>query len=157
MCDLQRTKQFTEALDDLSASDQNQQSAEERKADYASIAEGALKRTKELLADERWALRRESPNGVVMSEREIDRSPIKCIKVMGFLPGLKAEDMAQAIWNFGEVERRKMEPILHSFEVIETIEGIGAKAKVYYQVNALPWPMSYRDGVALWFVSTPEG
>ena len=44
-----------------------------------------------------------------------------------------------------------MEPTVKSFEVVESLEGIGSKAKVCYQVNSLPWPLMDWDVVALWY------
>jgi len=85
-----------------------------------------------------------------MSEIIVDGEPIKCLKVMGFIPDVEPKDLALSIWDFAEPEWKKMENTVKSFTVVEYVDGIGTKAKVCYQVNSLPWPISDRDTVALW-------
>jgi len=119
--------------------------------EYKKIAEDALRRAKELLKEQNgWVLKKEDPEGVVMSEMEIEGQTIKCCKMLGFLPGVEAPAMAEALWNLDEAQRKKLEPMVKSWEVLDTFEGIGSKAKVYHQVNVLPWPITARDGVVLW-------
>jgi len=123
---------------------------DDRVAEYREAAEDALNRAKDLLERDDWNLKKEEQTGVVMSDVTVEGEPIRCMKVMGFIPNVDAKELALAMWNFAEPEWKKMENTVKSFEVVEYLDGIGSKAKVCYQVNSLPWPMSDRDTVALW-------
>lgn len=120
--------------------------------EYRNKAEDALQRAKDLLARDDWSLRKEEETGVVMSEITVDGEPIKCMKVMGLIPDVKPKDIALSLWDFGETEWKKMENTVKSFNVVQYVDGIGVKSKVCHQVNSLPWPLSDRDTVALWYV-----
>jgi len=124
--------------------------------EYKSQAEEAFQKAKDLLQRDDWSLRKEDRNGAVMSELQVEGEPIKCLKVMGFIPEVAPKDLALSLWDFGEEEWKKMETTVKSFEVVQFVEGIGTKAKVCYQVNSLPWPLSDRDTVALWTMFEEE-
>jgi len=118
--------------------------------EYKHAAADALQRAKDLLERTDWTVKKEDKEGVVMSDIEVTGHPIKCLKVMGFIPEVDAQQIANELWKFEEKEWKKMESTVKSFEVVEFIDGIGTKAKVCYQVNSLPWPLTDRDTVALW-------
>ena len=118
--------------------------------EYKNAAADALQRAKDLLERTDWNVKKEDKEGVVMSEIEVTGHPIKGLKVMGFIPDADAQQVANELWKFEEKEWKKMESTVKSFEVVEFIDGIGTKAKVCYQVNSLPWPLTDRDTVALW-------
>jgi len=83
--------------------------------------------------------------GIVLSSKEIEGSPLKAFKYRGEVAGTSAAKLVEMIWNWDFTAWKAFQSDL---EAVKT-HVINDKLRLLYQVSGLPWPLWNRDACML--------